>query len=111
MRQYAASKDIYVDRLNGHVDHVHILFYMNNQLSIAQHLQFFKGESAFWANKCNLFDNKLHWAEEYYAASVSESIVPKVQHYIDYQREHHRTRSFDEELNLLMRNSEHDRRT
>jgi putative transposase len=60
-----------------------------------------KGESAFWANKNNLLKTKFEWADEYYAASVSDSSVEKVRKYIYNQEEHHRKVSFEEEYKKI----------
>ena len=66
-------------------------------MSISKTLQLIKGEASFWANEKNLVKPKLIWADDYFAVSVSESIVPKVRMYIQNQEEHHRTMSFQEE--------------
>jgi len=41
---------------------------------------------------------KFEWADEYYGVSVSESQVSAVRKYIKNQEEHHRTKSWDKEL-------------
>jgi len=38
------------------------------------------------------------WQAGYAAFSLGQSQLPNVLHYIDNQREHHRTRTYDEEL-------------
>jgi REP element-mobilizing transposase RayT len=70
--------------------------------SIGKTVQLLKGESAYWANKNNLIKPKLLWAEEYYAISVSDSIVPKVRSYIKSQDEKHGTSTFQEDYNLFI---------
>jgi REP element-mobilizing transposase RayT len=76
--------------MNRVEDHIHVLFELNADLSIAKTLQLIKGESSYWINKQSLIKNKFEWADEYYAVSVSESLVPKVRNYINIQEEHHR---------------------
>ena len=71
---------------------------MNADLSIGKSVQLLKGESAHWANKNNLVKPKLVWAEEYYAISVSDSIVPKVRSYIKNQDINHMTSTFSEDF-------------
>ncbi|HEY1038936.1 MAG TPA: transposase [Bacteroidia bacterium] len=56
-----------------------------------------KGESAFWINKEKITHSKFEWAAEYYAASVSESIIPKVVAYIENQEAHHTKKTYAEE--------------
>jgi len=77
---------------------------LNADLSIAKTIQLIKGESSFWANKNNIIEPKLEWADEYFAVSVSESAVDKVREYIKNQEEHHRKITFKEEYDSLLRN-------
>jgi len=45
-----------------------------------------------------LFDEKkFAWQEEYFAVSVSESVVEQVQNYIKNQHIHHQKKTFEEE--------------
>lgn len=91
------EKGIYVDMVNGHLDHVHCLLALNADMAIAQVMQLIKGESDFWANKNKLVKPKLEWAKEYYAFSVSESMVQKVREYIRSQEQHHARVTFKSE--------------
>lgn len=43
--------------------------------------------------------DKFEWQDEYFAVSVSESIIDKVRHYIKNQEEHHRQKTFQQEYN------------
>ncbi len=47
MRSNAQEKQIHVDFINGHVDHVHILLSLNADQTIAKTVQLIKGESSF----------------------------------------------------------------
>jgi putative transposase len=93
----AKTKQIFIDRLNGHTEHLHCLFGLNADTSIAKTLQLLKGESAFWINKQQLTASKFEWADEYFAVSVSESIIDKIRTYIDGQEEHHQKVTFTKE--------------
>ncbi|OGU38997.1 MAG: transposase [Ignavibacteria bacterium GWB2_35_12] len=95
----AKSKNIYIDTINGHLDHIHCLFSLGSETSISKAMQLIKGESAFWANKEKIIKYKLDWANEYFAVSVSESMIEKVRNYIINQEEHHRKKTFVEEFN------------
>jgi putative transposase len=97
IRQNAKTKEIYIDRLNGHTDHMHCLMGLNADMSIAKAIQLIKGESAFWINKHKLTKSKFEWADEYFAVSVSESMLDKVRAYIDGQEEHHKKKTFQQE--------------
>ena len=65
-------------------------------------MQLMKGESSYWTNKNNLFQHKLNWADEYYAVSVSESMIDIVREYIKNQEEHHKKKTFAEECEEFM---------
>ncbi len=93
----ARARKLHLIRVNGHVDHLHCLLSLNADLSIAKTMQLVKGESAFWANKVRIIAPKFEWAEEYFASSVSESMIDRVISYIDNQEEHHRKVTFKDE--------------
>jgi putative transposase len=93
----AKKKEIFIDTIGGHVDHVHALISLGGGQNIAEVIQLIKGEAAYWANKEKLIAGKLEWAEDYFAASVSESAVGKVRDYIKNQEEHHHKMTFAEE--------------
>lgn len=102
IRQNAKSKDIFIDCINGYTDHVHCLLSLNADMSISKAIQLIKGESAFWANKNSLMSSKFEWADEYYAASVSESNVDAVRKYIYKQESHHKKITFEEEYKKII---------
>lgn len=60
-------------------------------------MQLIKGESSFWINKNELTKSKFEWQDEYFAVSVSESIIDKVRNYIKNQESHHSKKTFQEE--------------
>ena len=102
IREHATEKDIFIQRLNGYTEHLHCLFGLNAGMTIAKALQLIKGESAHWINKENFLPSKFEWADEYYAASVGESMLDTVRAYIDHQEEHHRKLSFTQEVEEFM---------
>ena len=102
IRENARSKEIYIDTIGGHIEHVHCLISLGAEQSIAKVVQLIKGESAFWSNKERLINPKLEWAAYYFAASVSYSSVRKVRDYINRQTEHHREVSFAEEYEKFL---------
>ena len=98
----AKAKEIYIDRLNGSAEHLHCLFALNADMTIANALQLITGESAHWINKEGLTKFKFEWADEYYAVSVSESALDKVRQYIGNQEVHHKRKTYGEEVEELM---------
>ena len=52
----------------------------------------------FWFNnKSGLNAPRLKWQDEYFAVSISESIVDTVRAYIDNQESHHKKKTFLQE--------------
>lgn len=97
IRENGHSKGIFVDFINGYSDHCHCLISLGCDQTIQKTVQLLKGESSYWINKNKLTRHKFEWQDEYYAVSVSESVVDKVRNYIKNQEEHHRKRTFQEE--------------
>ncbi|MBU1101783.1 MAG: IS200/IS605 family transposase [Bacteroidetes bacterium] len=95
--QNGKEKGIFLDSVNGYTDHLHCLVSLSASLSIAKTANLIKGESSFWINKNKLTPHKFEWADEYYAASVSESQINRVREYIRNQQEHHKKLSHSEE--------------
>lgn len=103
IRENAKRKEIFIDRLNGHTEHLHCLFGLNADMTIAKALQLIKGESAFWINREQITNDNFEWADEYFAASVSESQLDKVRAYIDHQQEHHKKVTFQHEYDDILK--------
>ncbi|HTV63773.1 MAG TPA: transposase [Verrucomicrobiae bacterium] len=60
-----------------------------------------EGGSSHWVNENALVAGKFGWGRGYGVFSVSHSGIEEVTRYIAQQREHHRKRSFADELKLL----------
>ena len=102
IKENGKSKEIFIDTINGHQEHCHCLISMGIDQTMSKVMQLIKGESSFWINKNNLCGQKFEWQDEYFAISVSESIVDKVRDYIKNQEEHHSKQSYKEEYDLLI---------
>lgn len=102
IKENAKKKQIYIDCLNGVENHLHCLFALNADMSIAKAMQLIKGESSFWINKENITKTKFEWADEYYAASLDDAGRGRVREYIKNQEEHHRRKSFSEVYEQFM---------
>jgi REP element-mobilizing transposase RayT len=73
------------------------LISLKSSQSIDKVVQLLKGESSYWINQNNLTLTKFKWQNEYFAVSVSESLVNKVREYIKRQESHHKRKSFSQE--------------
>ena len=102
IRENAFIKNIQIDFINGHVDHVHILISLNADQTIANTIQLIKGESSYWINKNKLTPQKFEWQDDYFAVSVSESGIDKVRDCIKNQEEHHKKKTFQQEYDEFM---------
>lgn len=83
--------------INGMPDHIHCLFLLNPQKSIAEVIKQIKGSSSHFVNQNNLIAEKFAWQTGYASFSISESAVEKVFEYIKNQKQHHLKKSFQEE--------------
>ena len=98
IRLNCRAKDIYLDRIGGWSEHLHLLISLGREQNIAKVVMLIKGESSHWLNQQNFFKGKFFWQDDYFAISVSESLVGKGQDYIDRQEDHHRAVPFSKEL-------------
>ena len=103
IRENAASKDICIDSINGHIDHLHCLMLLNAQMSISKQIQLIKGESSFWVNRNKITKRKFDWADEYFAVSVSADKLDSVRGYILNQQEHHKKITFQQEYERFLK--------
>lgn len=83
--------------VNGMPDHIHALFLLSPQKTIADVIKQIKGSSSHYINGNNLIDHKFAWQSGYAAYSVSESAVDRVFQYIQNQKEHHQKNTFQQE--------------
>lgn len=79
-------------------DHVHALIDLPTNSSIQGLMQLLKGGSSHWVNANNIVRGRFAWGRGYGAFSVSESNTKRVAAYIAGQEEHHRVRTFTDEL-------------
>jgi len=91
-----------VIKIGGMAEHVHILFVLPADVTVAHAVQVFKANSSRW-----MHDRvpKFAWQEGYGAFSVSASVAGAVKKYIENLAEHHKRRSFEEEFVMLLRKS------
>ena len=84
--------------INSMPDHVHLYVHMPKDISISVFMQKLKANSSKWIHDTFPEKIKFSWQEGYGAFTVSPSIEAKVIEYIRHQEEHHRVKSFKEEL-------------
>ena len=101
IRDNCTKKDIYIDFINGYSDHCHCLVSLGTDQTIQKVMQLIKGESSHWINQQKLTLAKFEWQDEYFAVSVSESMIDRVRNYIRNQEVHHAKKTFQEEYDLF----------
>jgi REP element-mobilizing transposase RayT len=106
LSQYATEKGIYMKINYVNPDHVHALVDLPTHLCIEDVMQLLKGGSSHWINESNLLPGKFGWGRGYGVFSVSQSGAAEVAKYIADQEEHHRKKSFGEELKQLVKRYE-----
>ncbi|MEO9885360.1 MAG: IS200/IS605 family transposase [Balneola sp.] len=103
LKKYSVENDILLDVINGVEDHVHLLIRLKTTQKISEVLNLLKGTSSRWINlNANLKDT-FQWQNGYGVFSVSEKDIPKVRNYIYNQEKHHKSVSYSEELNKLVK--------
>lgn len=102
MKDNAKQKEIFIDMINGYQEHCHCLISLGPDQTMSKIMQLIKGESSFWINKNNLCKQKFEWQDQYFAVSVSESVIDKVRTYIKNQEEHHQKSTFQEEYDQFI---------
>jgi putative transposase len=101
--QNSKEKEIWIDSVNGYQDHVHCLISLGKDQTISKVVQLIKGESSYWINKEKLIKSKFIWQDDFWAVGVSESHLDSVRNYIKLQEEHHRSKTFTEEVDDFMK--------
>jgi len=90
--------------VGGVADHVHLLVGLKPTHRLSDFVRELKKASSAWVPE-NAGLSSFHWQEGYAAFTVSASARDDVRDYIARQEEHHRHRSFREELVLLLEKS------
>ena len=101
----AYQKGFRIAEINSYTEHLHCLMCLHPDNSIARQMQLIKGESSYWINKNRFFPSQFAWADEYYAASVSDRSLGIVKNYIRNQEIHHQRLSFTDECNNFLRSA------
>lgn len=96
------TKSLIPIRVGGIEDHVHVAVSIPKTVSVSQAAQILKGGSSTIINRENLTDGHFAWQDGYAAYTVSRSQLDTLKQYIDNQREHHKTISFEDEYRALL---------
>jgi len=89
-------------RVGGTFDHVHIACTLPRTLTMAKLVEEIKKPSSIWMKKQDGGSSHFSWQAGYGIFSLGQSQLQSLLQYIDNQEEHHRRRSFQEELKELL---------
>jgi putative transposase len=99
----ARKHDLCALQVGGIEDHIHALVMARPVVAPCQVPLWLKAESSKWIRTEFSRLSKFGWQDGYGIFSVSQSSVPDVMAYIENQREHHTTMSFEEEYVQLLK--------
>ena len=90
-------------KINGTENHLHILTTMSKNLSLAKFVEEIKRNSSRWIKSKGTHYQYFAWQGGYAGYSVSQSKLAIVERYIEMQKEHHKTETFQDEYVKFLR--------
>ena len=91
-------------KIGGTPDHIHIAATLHRTVTVSKLLEEIKKGSSKWFKHKDERLQNFAWQCGYAAFSISQSHVEKLIQYIEQQEEHHRKKSFQEELREFLIN-------
>jgi len=84
-------------------DHIHLLFALPRTVAVAEIVKEIKSGSSRWVHDSPSRPHDFRWQSGYGIFSISPAHKAAVIQYIENQREHHRTTTFQEEYRRLLK--------
>lgn len=109
IRENSLDKGIYIDHINGYLNHLHALISLGGKQNISDVMHLIKGESSFWINKTKLLNRKFEWQDDFYSVSIGISQLYTLRQYIRNQPGHHSVVSLEEELDNIIKENQPDK--
>lgn len=88
--------------INGTSDHVHALFRLSRKAALCDVVEEVKKRSSKWIKTKSECLAHFQWQAGYGAFSIGESGVTNLKRYIARQKEHHRSKTFQEEFRTIL---------
>jgi len=82
----------------GTANHVHLLISQSKNIALSDLMEELKKSSSVWIKTQGKEFANFHWQDGYGAFSIGASQIPAVKTYLARQKEHHRKKTFQEEL-------------
>ena len=92
-------------RINGIGNHIHMLVELSPTVALSDLVRDIKQGSSKWARTQPYFPRFSGWGKEYGAFSCSIRDKDAIINYIINQREHHKTRTFEQEYKFMIERS------
>jgi REP element-mobilizing transposase RayT len=89
--------------INGTEDHVHLLISLSRKVALSDLLEEVKKSSSKWIKTKGPEYKNFYWQNGFGAFSIGESGAPALKKYIAEQKEHHRKKTFQEELREFLK--------
>ncbi len=92
--------------IGGPQDHVHILCKLSKTITISSIIEDIKKKSSKWVKTKGEEYKDFYWQSGYGSFSIGQSQVDALKQYIQNQKEHHKKRTFKEELLEILKRYE-----
>jgi REP element-mobilizing transposase RayT len=89
-------------RVGGVADHVHLAVRLARTVTVAKLVEKLKTTSSAWLKHQSPSLAAFAWQRGYGAFSVGPADLEALRHYLDTQEDHHRTRSYQDELRAFL---------
>ena len=99
VRGIARNREFDLLAIGGTDNHVHVLLALPGNRNLSDVMRDIKANSSRHMRELGV---RFAWQDGYAGISVSPSQINVVRRYIANQKEHHRTRAFEEELVMLL---------
>lgn len=90
-------------KVGGYTDHIHILCMLSKKIALMKLLEEVKSHSSKWMKTKDEKLKNFYWQDGYGAFSVNPSETDAVIQYISNQKEHHRTKTFQDEYRAFLK--------
>ena len=91
-------------RIGGTQNHIHIACTLSRTITVSKLIETIKTSSSKWMKKKDKRCNDFSWQAGYAIFSLGQSQLSTLLKYIERQKEHHRKKTFKEELLEFMKN-------
>ena len=89
----ALEMDVFIYKVNGYLDHVHLVTAIPPKHAVATVVKTLKGSSSHFINDRGMTANHFNWQRGYGALSLGENQLPIAEAYVANQKQHHEEQS------------------